>query len=125
MPVTIHLKRNGPLLIEATDVPEIRVIDADGRDITPAPGKVVKLCRCGASAIKPFCDGSHKRVGFQSDPPPPGEAEATGAAARAGGGGRTEPGGPNHGPPAQGTTGGTAGGTGSTGSTAGGSTGGA
>lgn len=77
MPVTIHLKRNGPLPIDATDAPEMRVVDADGREITPARGTVVTFCRRGAWAIKPFCDGSHQRVGFQSDEvpaAPPGSA---------------------------------------------------
>ncbi|MCO4812798.1 MAG: CDGSH iron-sulfur domain-containing protein, partial [Gammaproteobacteria bacterium] len=30
-------------------------------------GNRVALCRCGASANKPFCDGAHKQVGFKSD----------------------------------------------------------
>ena len=29
--------------------------------------KVVALCRCGQSADKPFCDGTHKRVGFEAE----------------------------------------------------------
>lgn len=104
MPVTIHLKRNGPLVVEASDVPDIRVVDADGRDITPGPGKVVKFCRCGASAIKPFCDGSHKRVGFQSDPPPAG-VSASGAGTGPSGGGVPEARGGTDAPPSGGVPG--------------------
>jgi CDGSH-type Zn-finger protein/uncharacterized Fe-S cluster protein YjdI len=43
-------------------------------EITSGTGRVVarvtqtRLCRCGASANKPFCDGSHVRAGFRSAP---------------------------------------------------------
>jgi CDGSH-type Zn-finger protein len=46
---------------------DLQLYHSDGRAMTGA-GRVV-LCRCGASANKPFCDGSHQRVGFQSRPP--------------------------------------------------------
>lgn len=59
---TIRLRQNGPLVIEGDDV---TVVDWNGApyEITRRP---VALCRCGASARKPFCDGSHGRVGFQA-----------------------------------------------------------
>lgn len=50
--------------------------DAQGNAFDLAGRKVISLCRCGQSANKPFCDGSHNRVGFQSQiqarqlPPP-------------------------------------------------------
>jgi CDGSH-type Zn-finger protein len=29
----------------------------------------VALCRCGVSALKPFCDGTHKLINFKTTPP--------------------------------------------------------
>jgi uncharacterized Fe-S cluster protein YjdI len=49
---------NGPLLLRG----RIRISDAEGRLIREDTR--VALCRCGASANKPFCDGSHRRIGF-------------------------------------------------------------
>lgn len=50
---------DGPLLVRGPAL----LVRADG---TPVERRraTVALCRCGASAIKPFCDGSHKAVGF-------------------------------------------------------------
>jgi CDGSH-type Zn-finger protein len=60
MTVTIRLRRNGPYVIEGEDV---RVVDADGREYQ-SERKPIALCRCGASAKKPFCDGTHRAIGF-------------------------------------------------------------
>jgi len=62
--------RNGPLVIEPeTDGPlQVR----GNLEITSGTGRVVarvvraRLCRCGASNTKPFCDSSHVRIGFKS-----------------------------------------------------------
>ena len=53
----------GPLLVRG----DIDLRDAEGRPIEPRRGTVA-LCRCGASATKPFCDGSHKLTGFEQRP---------------------------------------------------------
>lgn len=55
-----ELRENGPLVVKGLD----RLVDADGNDIEVKP--VMALCRCGNSKSKPFCDGSHKTVGFKS-----------------------------------------------------------
>lgn len=65
---TITPKVNGPLLVQGP----VRITAPDGSEIAVplrkdgTPAQVIVLCRCGASATKPFCDGSHKRIGFDS-----------------------------------------------------------
>ena len=62
MPVRIRLRRNGPYVVDSDE--EVLVVDWDGVECVSAR-KPVALCRCGASAVKPFCDGSHARIGFR------------------------------------------------------------
>jgi len=66
-PVKITVRPNGPLRVEGP----ITLTDADGRqwDLTGKPA--ISLCRCGASANRPFCDGSHKTIGFVCQATPP------------------------------------------------------
>lgn len=59
---TIRIRRNGPYVIEGD---EVRVVDWNGVEY-PVERRPVALCRCGASTTKPFCDGTHSRVGFQA-----------------------------------------------------------
>jgi CDGSH-type Zn-finger protein len=59
MTVTIRLKENGPLLVEG----EYTLLDASGNEIPQAKRA---LCRCGGSTTKPFCDGTHSKIGFQA-----------------------------------------------------------
>ena len=64
--VKISIKPNGPLRVEGP----IELLDANGVafDLTGKPA--VSLCRCGLSASKPFCDGSHKREGWSDGTTP-------------------------------------------------------
>ena len=57
---TVTWKPTGPYVIEGPVV----IRDNEGTQLIPPPTKVpgqVKLCGCGQSKTKPFCDGSHKR----------------------------------------------------------------
>jgi CDGSH-type Zn-finger protein len=60
---TIKLRENGPILVDLPD--DVKLVDWNGQAyaITRRP---FALCRCGASANKPFCDGTHNKVGFQA-----------------------------------------------------------
>ena len=57
---TIKLRQNGPYLVEGDD---ITVVDWKGAAY-PVERRPIALCRCGASARRPFCDGSHNTIGF-------------------------------------------------------------
>lgn len=59
MTVTIKIRDNGPYVVEEGDV---RLVDAQGNEV---PMTKRALCRCGGSTIKPFCDGTHSKIGFQ------------------------------------------------------------
>lgn len=74
----ITVRNNGPVRVEG----DFEICDQDGNLFDLAGRAAVSLCRCGHSANKPFCDGSHKRVGFESElkafalPPAPKPAPA-------------------------------------------------
>ena len=60
--VTIRLRRNGPYVVEGD---EVKVVDWNGVEYAIAR-RPIALCRCGASTTKPFCDGTHSKIGFQA-----------------------------------------------------------
>ncbi|MBN4076177.1 CDGSH iron-sulfur domain-containing protein [Gemmatimonas aurantiaca] len=58
----LTLRRNGSILVEG----KVEIIGPDGETIECK--EKFALCRCGESKNKPFCDGSHKQCGFESNP---------------------------------------------------------
>ena len=68
----IIVNNNGSLKVEGDFV----VCDMQGTPFDLSGRKIISFCRCGHSENKPFCDGAHRRVGFESEitartlPPP-------------------------------------------------------
>ena len=62
--VKITVRENGPFRVEAPEG-AIELVDADGNPFDLTGKTAFSLCRCGGSINKPFCDGTHSRVGFQ------------------------------------------------------------
>ena len=62
--VKVTVMKNGPLRIEG----EIALSDAEGNSYGLGGRHILSLCRCGFSENKPFCDGAHKRQGFEHQP---------------------------------------------------------
>lgn len=58
--VVIKANKNGPFIVDGP----VRLVDSEGNEHPVVAGKKVSLCRCGASVNKPFCDGTHSRIGF-------------------------------------------------------------
>ncbi len=61
--VTILVRSNGPYRVYGP----AKLVDADGNAFEIPPGEWFSLCRCGQSASKPFCDGTHKKIEFQAE----------------------------------------------------------
>lgn len=55
---TITIRNNGPYVVEG----DVKLVDAEGKEV---PMIKRALCRCGGSTTKPFCDGTHSKIGFQ------------------------------------------------------------
>jgi 3-phenylpropionate/trans-cinnamate dioxygenase ferredoxin subunit len=63
--VTITVRNNGSLFISGDDMAKVRLVDHEGNEISTEGRKAISLCRCGGSTKKPFCDGTHSKIGFQ------------------------------------------------------------
>jgi CDGSH-type Zn-finger protein len=59
--VVIRVTNNGPYRVEGP----VKIVDADGNEIDTTGKARISLCRCGGSTTKPFCDGTHSKIGFQ------------------------------------------------------------
>lgn len=60
--VLITVRENGPYRVSGP----VRIVDVDGNEYDLTGKKAVSLCRCGASTKKPFCDGTHSKIGFEA-----------------------------------------------------------
>jgi CDGSH-type Zn-finger protein len=70
-PATITPYPDGPYLVRG----EFAVTDQDGNEL-PLERRTIALCRCGKSRMRPFCDGTHKLIGFKA---PSGQEQWPGA----------------------------------------------
>jgi CDGSH-type Zn-finger protein len=59
---SIQIRPNGPFLVSGN----ISLTDPEGNSYDLGGKDTIALCRCGASANRPFCDGAHKACGFES-----------------------------------------------------------
>jgi len=58
----LTVRSDGSIHVEG----DFEIVDQNGKAFGLAGRDKVKLCRCGHSATAPFCDGAHKKIGFQS-----------------------------------------------------------
>ena len=71
--VQIKVRHNGPYKLSGP----VTLIDSDGNEYElPDDGRPLALCRCGGSTTKPFCDGTHSKIGFDAAERAVAESEA-------------------------------------------------
>ncbi|WP_083527609.1 CDGSH iron-sulfur domain-containing protein [Curtobacterium ammoniigenes] len=61
---------DGPFLVRGT----VQIVTPEGEPL-PRRRRTVALCRCGKSMLKPYCDGTHKIIGFRTEPEEPAGPE--------------------------------------------------
>ena len=64
MAVSVKVITDGPLMVKG----ECEMQDGQGNAMPPKGGDTIFLCRCGSSANKPYCDGTHKRTAQTEEP---------------------------------------------------------
>lgn len=57
-PASIRIMKNGPIVVDG----QFNVIGADNGELKPT--KMTSFCRCGKSMSMPYCDGTHRKIGF-------------------------------------------------------------
>jgi CDGSH-type Zn-finger protein len=62
MTVKITSRPNGPYLVEG----DCELYDPTGARVDTGGRATIALCRCGGSTTKPFCDGTHSKIGFKA-----------------------------------------------------------
>ena len=67
MTVRLRPRPSGPLVVESDEGDSLEIQRMDGSLVDVSGARKVRVCRCGATARAPLCDGSHNRVAF-SDP---------------------------------------------------------
>jgi uncharacterized Fe-S cluster protein YjdI/CDGSH-type Zn-finger protein len=70
-PAVVELQRNGPYYVRGP----VKVLSVNGEVV--ARGPRVALCRCGGTKNAPFCDNTHRLIGFQDPPSGAGDARET------------------------------------------------
>ena len=69
---TVEVTENGPYKLTGP----VSVLDHAGQPVETPEGKAIFLCRCGGSTNKPFCDGTHSKIGFDGAARAVAEAES-------------------------------------------------
>lgn len=57
-PASVRIMKDGPIVVEGS----FKVIGADKKEL--APTRMTSFCRCGNSRSMPYCDGTHRKIGF-------------------------------------------------------------
>jgi 3-phenylpropionate/trans-cinnamate dioxygenase ferredoxin subunit len=65
MAIKMVVIQTGPMMVSG-DIGDLEITDGDGKAIDLTGKDKLFLCRCGASVNKPFCDGTHSKIGFQA-----------------------------------------------------------